>query len=539
MSEQNKINISVIIGTVALIVSMLTSIFFTPFLLQTVGDADYGLKSLSDSFVAFVSVLTTSMASVFIRFHKKYGLKGEGKVLGAFSIIFLVIAGIMVVFGLVLLGLTWGGVLLPSDLYTQDQVHTFAVILSITLLYTVLSTLLGLFNYYDQSNKMLILVRVIDLLVVIGYPAISIPLLLNGGNIIGVTLVYCLVYFAGYVGYAIFAIRKRRQNVKEHPEISKVSKSSFSLIKEILVFSLATVLISVSVTINSSIDKVILGSFSGAEAVTIFQLSMTLNQVLLSASSVLYVPYLPAATEGYVDNDMKKVQSIFTRCSTVLAFISFSILFGFIFAGQDFVNAWVGEDYSQVYLNTIIIFAFWPVYGIARFSDSLSKCADRQKMMIVIFATGLALHLVITLSTIWFIDMWACVIGLSASMLYISIASFIFDVKVLKVSIKPLMINLIKFLIAGGVAIGICFLLDHFALAGHYPSNYWLSTIVKCLMFVALWILMLVALFFKETKAIWINMFIDQEIVDDNGNKTVKLSSVSKIKKKFRKKDKE
>lgn len=535
MSEQNKINISVIIGILSLIVSMLTSIFFTPFLLETVGDAEYGLKSLADSFVAFVSVLTSAMASVFIRFHKKYGLEGEGKVLGAFSIIFLAIAGIIVVFGLVLLGLTFGGVLLSPELYTQDQVHTFAIILSITLLFTVMMTLLGLFNYYDQSNKMIVLVRAIDLLIVTGYPAISIPLLLNGGNIIGVTLVYCLVYLAGNAVYVIFAVRKRRQNVREHPEISKVSKPSFSLIKEILVFAMATVLISLFVTINNSIDKVILGSFSGAEAVTVFQLSMTLNQVLLSASSVLYVPYLPAATEGYVDGDMKKVQTIFTRCSTVLAFVAFSILFGFAFAGKDFVYAWVGQEYEQVYLNTIIIFASWPIYGIARFSDSLSKCADRQKMMIVIFGTGLALHLIITLSTIWFTGMWACLIGLATSMLYISIASFIFDVKVLQVSIKPLLINLLKFVIAGGVAIGVCFLLDHFLLAGHYPSNYWLSTIIKCLMFIVLWIAMLVALFFKETKNIWINTFIDQEIIDENGNKTVKLSSISKLKRKLRK----
>lgn len=536
MSEQNRINISVIIGTLSLIASMLTSIFFTPFLLERVGDSEYGLKSLADSFVSFATVFTTGISSVFIYFHKKYGVEGEGKVIGAFNIIFSVIAGVIIIFGLVLLGLTSAGILLSSELYTAEQIHTFAVILAITILFTAASTILGVFRHYDESNKLLIIVRLIDLLVVVAYPTISIPLLLNGANIIVITSVYVSAQLGGYLAYAVFAIARRRKNYRENPDISRISWPSFALIKEILVFSLATMLISAFVIINSSVDKIILGAVSGAEAVTMFQLSWTLNSVLFSASSVLYVPYLPAATESYITGDMKKVQSIYTKGSTVLAFVAFSVLFGFIFAGQDFINAWVGEEKAEVYVNTIILFSTWPIYGIARFSDSLSKCANRQKVPIVIFGTGLALHLLITLSLVQLIGIWACFIGLSGSMLYMSIAFFVFDVKILKVNIVPLMRNLLKFIVAGAISLAISFLLDRFLLNGLYPSNYWLSTIMKCLIFLFFWIGSLVALFWKETKAIFISIFVDQHLVDDNGNEIIKPCMVSKIKGKFRKK---
>lgn len=533
MSEQNKINLAVIVATVSLVASMLTSILFTPFLLESVGDAEYGLKSLADSFVSFVSIFTGAMSHAFVRFHKKYGKEGEGKVIGAFLMMFLLIALGIIIFGAILLVLTFSGVLLPSDLYTEDQVHTFAIILAITILFTAASTILGLFHYYDESNKLLITARSIHLLVVVSYPAISIPLLLNGCGIIVITIVYCIVHLVSYIAYGFFAIRIRRRNLKENPNISKISRPSFSLIKEVLVFSIVTVLISASVTFNASVDKVIIGSTSGAESVTIYQLSSTLSGLLLS-TTIIYTPYMPAATEAYISRDTKKVQSIFNRGGTLIAFVGFAVFLGFAFAGKEFICAWVGEEKVQVYANTVILFSAWPLYGVARMSDGLSKCADRQKMSLVIFASGLILHTIITLSLISFLGMWACFIGEAVSMLYISIAFLVFDVKVLGVGIKHLMINCLKFLITGGIAIGASFALDYFALAGHYPASNILTCLIKCLFFIGLWLPLLVAFFWKETKGIFIGLFIDQKFVEDDGTERIKLCMISKIKKRIK-----
>ena len=212
-TKNKKISISVIISLITLVVSFLTSFIFTKFLLNQpqIGDENYGLKSTVDSFISFASIFTFGMSSTFVRFHKKYS-QNEKAVFSTFNFITTIISVLIIIFGLILCILTANNLILdPSKgVYTPAQVHDFLLILIISIAYTSLSVILGNSKWFLESEKNIVFIRVINLLVVIGYPVISTFFVLAGANMVVVTLIYSIVYLAGFLTCLFIRIKKAK-----------------------------------------------------------------------------------------------------------------------------------------------------------------------------------------------------------------------------------------------------------------------------------------------------------------------------------------
>lgn len=458
--DNKKISLSIIISILTMIATFIVSFFFVSFLLSKpqIGDVNYGLKTTADSFVSFITVFSFGMTTTFITFHKKYGKNNEKKTFSVFVIISLLIAIIGIIFGIILVLLSINGVILSHEKYTATQIHDFTLILIVSMFSGISSIILYINKYYLESSKKIVLVRLINLLITVAYPVVSIPIVLNGGGIIAVSIVYASVHLVGNLAYFCFACA-------QGGKLFSFKMFDKQIFREVLIYSFFVVVASAVETFSFSIDKVILTISIGASLATIYQLSITLNQVLLSLADLFYAPYIPYLSEMDVDEQHENIEKTYLKVSKILLFISLIVLTGFILVGKEFVVLWVGEEKIQLYYYTIAIFSVWPFYSVAKFSTSLHRIYGKHKISTIHYLISFAIHFLCSLAFIKLLGIWSCFIGLSASMLYLGISLLIVNKKALHLRYKPMILLMIKCFVIAALCFGASFLIKTFVIS--------------------------------------------------------------------------
>lgn len=525
-----RISISIVISIVSLLFSILLTFVFNRFLLDQpqIGDVNYGLKSTVDSLTSFVSIFVLGMSSTFIRFHRKYE-NDEKSLFSSFNIVILSIAGFALLFGVVLVILSANNIILNTNngMYSQKQVHDFIVILIVSLMYLLLSIGLSCNKWYLESVKSIIFVRVINLICIILYPVISIIFVLNGADMIGVTIIYSIVYLCGFTSYLIYRLVKTKFN---NPFVIKGFKKE--IIKEILFFSFFVVIASFIETFNHSVDKVILTIGFGAAYTTLYQLSMSINQVLLSLCDTLYAPYVPYISDDAKDNDVQSTQKTYNKVSFILLLLSFTLIIGFFACGKDFVILWLGEGRVDVYYYALVIFLAWPVYGIAKFSLQIHRAYNKHYLSALLFIASFIIHLIVTFSLVWVIGVWACIVGTAVSMLFLGVSFIIYNKAKLSLEQKSTIYNIFKFCISALITCAIMFLFNHL-IDKYLASSHLVLLLAKGFISIVVWCICLVAFFFRQVKKLYGKMFIN--VFDSSGN-IIQESFYSKLKRKLQKK---
>lgn len=494
--KNKKISISVVVSMITLAMSFLTSFLFVKFLLEQpqIGDVNYGLKTTADSFVSFVSIFTFGMSATFIRFHKKYH-KQEMKVFSTFNAITTAILLVVLVFGFILVILTANNLILDPNkgVYTQKQVHDFLLILIISISFTGLSIVLVNSKWYLESTKHIVFVRIVELLVVVLYPVISVIFVLLGADMVLVTLIYSVVYLIGFFAYLFYRIKiNKTLNFLSFKNYDK------QLLREILIFSFFVLTISCVETLNHSVDKMILTITLTASLTTIYQLSLTLNQVLLSLSHITYSPYIPYFADDLANGDFKNIQKSYDKVNFILLFLSFILLVGFVSVGKEFVLLWVGEGKELVYYFTIINFSTWPLYGMVRFSTSLHLLSDKHKWTSLYYILSFILHLTITFSLIKYIGVWACVIGTAVSNVSLGIIFIFYNKKNLKISQANYLIDFLKFTIISTISIFLCLLFGNIFRSIFETFNQVFGLLIKGLLAIILFMIFFTILYWKK-----------------------------------------
>lgn len=106
MRKENSLKTGVILSYVNLLLGNIIPLVYTPIMLKMMGQNEYGLYTLSSSFISYLSLLNFGIGSAIIRYLTKYKVQkdkqGEENMFGLFTIIFWIISGIVIVGGIIL-----------------------------------------------------------------------------------------------------------------------------------------------------------------------------------------------------------------------------------------------------------------------------------------------------------------------------------------------------------------------------------------------------------------------------------------------------
>ncbi|MBO4983388.1 MAG: oligosaccharide flippase family protein [Clostridia bacterium] len=411
MNKSKKIG--AILSYLATILTSAVSIFLTPFILSRLGDAEYGVYRIVQSFtgqLALISIGLGTIASVFIA---KYNVRKDENALKEkenFVAMGITIATVLSVILLII-----GGILFffVDDLYantmTSDQlqlVNKMYVVLVINVaLYLFRDIFVGIVHGYERfvycnGLKVLrILLRVALIIVLLGIGMRSLALVLCD-LALTVFMLLCDVF------YCFFVLKLK----------AKFHFFDKALFRNIFSFSLAMFLQTFVNQVNQNLGSVILGAMVVPELVTVYALALSLYLAFNSVVSSIATLYTPEAAQLVQRGATEDELSDFTiKVGRIQAITSTLIVGGFLIVGRQFVEIWTGASKMDVYYLALILMVPTVISTMFTGANSLLDAYMKRMGRSIILLITAIINIVLSIVLIRFIGYWGAAISTAVS----------------------------------------------------------------------------------------------------------------------------
>ena len=403
--------VATLISYANLVISLIVTIFYTRILLRYVGD-DYGVFSYSQSLISYLNLFQSTMVACFVRFAtiESAQTKKEPKITNSiFLIILICLSFLALIVGFSFYALLKANVLSVSG-FTSNQSTLLNTILVISIIHSGIEMILSFFYVYSTFRKQFIFVRLIALLNTILYPIFALISLKLGGGM----LIVCIVMFTvkTMLSLVVFIYCFAKLKIKF---VSISVKEFFNKFRDIFVFAGFILINTIVDTFNSSIDKILLGSFGTASLITTYQLGMTFSININSVSLALTNNYIPLIHELTQKGEKDKINKLFLKIGMFQTVILLMIVGGFIACGMPFIKLWVGvERIDAFYVASLLMFSlsFVCSYNI---SIEYQRSLNKHKARALIYVLAASVNLVTTLCLLLFVKtlnpIVSCLIG--------------------------------------------------------------------------------------------------------------------------------
>ncbi|MDO8949071.1 MAG: oligosaccharide flippase family protein [Actinomycetota bacterium] len=411
----------VVFSYVLLAVEVASSLLFTPYLIRSLGQAEYGLYSLVASITAYFVLLDAGVGNALVRYIAKFrvsdDLLQQKRLLGLSVLYYSGIGVVVTLLGLLLqdnLASIFGGGL------TVAELERAGTMLNITLLNAALALVISAFDRtiiaYERFvlSKCLLIARVIlrvmvlTVLLYIGYRAVTVVL---------VNLVLTVVFGAIAVSFVLFGLRVR-------PMFSGIK---FSFVREVLGYSTFIFIQMVATQISSMTDQVLLGIMTTSVTIGIYavgaQVAMYFQSIAGSINSVL----MPGVVR-MVENDTcpEALSREMVKVGRLIFIVLGPILVGFAVCGRSFIRLWAGAANEQAYWVALILMTSMLLFLVQSIGSQILWAMGRHKVQAVLKIGVAVVNIALTVVLI----RWRPLVGAS---LGTAIAYMLGDVVVMNV----------------------------------------------------------------------------------------------------------
>lgn len=381
--KNKQITFGALLSYVAIAVNLLAGLFYTPWMISTIGQSNYGLYTLSQSVIALF-LMDFGLCGATIKYVSKYlaegNQQGANVFLGAISKLYLMVDCIFL--------LAFTMVFLFADQIfvslNAEEMASFKVIYLIAAIYSVLSfpfvTLNGILVSYEQF--------VVQKIADIAYRSITVVLtvvaLLNGLGL------YALVIVNVISGVLIIAFKVIAVKVNT-PAKFVFTKNDIALYKEVFFFSFWTTLVAISQRLIFSISPSILAIVSNTTAIAVFGVITTVEGHSYTISTAINGMFMPRVARIYTsDNSAEEMQRLMEKVGRFMFFVNGLIVVGFAVLGKQFISLWMGSDYLEAYYGVLLVILPSLFYNSLEIANSAMIMQNKIKLQgIIALITGI------------------------------------------------------------------------------------------------------------------------------------------------------
>ena len=191
---KNQVKIGAILSYIVIALNMISGILYTPFMIRRLGQSEYGIFSIVQSIIAYLTVMDMGFGNAIIIYTTRYINQKDEKKLnklhGMFFTIFCIIGAIATIIGLIIF---FNAQNLFGNSMTSDEVNKLKVMLMILTFNLAITFPLSIFGNIITAHEKFIINKTIQIIQIILQPLIMIPLLLLGYKAIAMTIVLTLV----------------------------------------------------------------------------------------------------------------------------------------------------------------------------------------------------------------------------------------------------------------------------------------------------------------------------------------------------------
>ena len=341
-----------VLSYVNMAIGSLIPMFYTPVMLELLGQSEYGLFKLSSSITSYLSLISFGIGSAVVRYLTKYRAEedrdGEEGVFALFNVIFAVIAVVTILTGVIItfsLDFVYGNSI--SEAGQMWELRVLVLILSAT---TSLNFLCTPYNAVVTSHERFIFLQVINILTTVVTPIINIIVLYFGYKSIGMVVSSFLLSIVIQICYIFYV----HNSIGIKPNYKKMPKF---LIKEILVFSFWIFVSNVVSQLYNSTDTLIIGAVPALSTigVAIYSIGATFGTMMVNFSVGITSVLTPKInTMVFTNKTNTELTDLMIRIGRLQCYIIGLVCFGFIAFGRQFIYLWAGTGYEDAYWVAIV-----------------------------------------------------------------------------------------------------------------------------------------------------------------------------------------
>ena len=349
MSKNNQLKSGVVLSYANLAISSLIPFFYTPVMLHILGASEYGLFSLSNSVISYLSLLSFGFGSTIVRYITFYRTKNEKEkvqnIFGFFLLLFSAIAILVMVCGALL---TWQADSIFHKGLTESEIDKMRVLMLIMTLNTAISFPISVFSSIIMSYERFIFRKIIDMILTVAAPLSNLVMLYLGFASVGMAISNTIIQFITLPIVLFYCFRV----LQVKPKFGKIEQG---IAKEMVLFSGYTFIGTIVDMLFWATDKVILGMLTSTVVVAIYNIGSTFNGMVTNLSSAMSNLLAPKATTMIAKEAKKQeLTELFIKVGRLQFIIVSLAVSGFAVFGQEFIYLWAGDTYADSYFIALL-----------------------------------------------------------------------------------------------------------------------------------------------------------------------------------------
>jgi len=380
LNNKDQLKAGAILNYVLIFLNTLVGLLYTPYMLRTMGQSEYGLYSLVASVISYLTILDLGMGNAIVRYTAKFRAEGKKEeqyeMFGMFFVLYLIIGVIAMALGMALyfnVDSMFGQTMSSIEL---ERARIMILILVFNLAFTFPMSIFGsILTAYEEFifprlvNVLRIILNTVVMIVLLhyGYRAIAMVVVQTVCNVLTLVLNYI------YCKYRI-QIKLMYRHFK------------WDFLKEVAIYSFWILLNVVMDKVYWSTGQFVLGAVSGTVAVSVFAVAIQLESMYMQFSTAISSVFLPKVTT-MVTKDCSNIElsHLFIRTGRIQYIVMCFVLCGFVVFGKPFILLWAGTEYSDAYLITLLFFFSLIVPLIQNLGITILQAKNQMKFRSVLY----------------------------------------------------------------------------------------------------------------------------------------------------------
>lgn len=353
MNDQKKIGVLFQYSNIFL--QVLSNLWITPFIIQGLGNAQYGLISLSSSILVLLPLLDFGMTSTVTRYAAEYRAtndhEGLRQFLGVCQRFFYCISGAAAIlcFFLYFTLDTVFPLLTPSELVDTKIMYIMLSAGSVMRFSrTIYICILSAYQRYAFNG---ILQTVSLVLKAVG----SLLFVWNGYGAIAITALSLALDLASILPDRLYCWKV----LSIKPDLKYWN---WDLFKKACHYSIWVFLGTLSSLIGENLAPLIIGSACGAEMLAFFKIGTVFSGYFGSLSSVSSVFFPKIVNMVCQKSSRMELSHLMARVERLEFLIATFVCGGFLILGQQFITVWMGKGYDISWYVGVITAIFFPIF---------------------------------------------------------------------------------------------------------------------------------------------------------------------------------
>ncbi|WP_170179717.1 lipopolysaccharide biosynthesis protein [Flavivirga rizhaonensis] len=373
-----------------IILTNVIGLLMTPFILNNLGKAEYGIYLTIGALVGTISLLDFGLNNTIVRFVAKYKAEkdiiGQENFLATTLLIYFGISSLVVIIGIIFYG--------HIDTYftkmNPEEIEIAKIIFAIFIFNLAVGLPGGSLTGICYGYEKFVFPKTLNIVRYVLRSVTVVAVLLLGGKAIALVIIdsifnICIILITGY-----YVFNKLKIKVKLHSFSVNFIKQIFSYSTWIFVFALVSLF-------QWKAGHWVLGRISPPGVLTIYGIGIVLGTYYGAFSTAISSVFLPRATKMSVDNASgEELTDMMIKIGRLSFIILMFILTAFFLFGKQFVFLWVGGELGkdgsfQSWIIALMIMLAYTLPLVQGFGNSILEAKNKLRFKAILYLSFMIL----------------------------------------------------------------------------------------------------------------------------------------------------